>query len=61
MRDVRREGIDAVLHHRFASFIPLQLGFAGREASLLEACEVALADLRLGAGAFRWPGAPNGP
>lgn len=49
MRDVRREGMETVLRDRFASFITLQLDFAGREESLLEAYSSVLADLRLGA------------
>lgn len=36
MLDIRREGIDQVLRERASSFIPIQLDFANREASLRE-------------------------
>lgn len=42
MRDVRREGMEIVMRDRFRSFIPLQLDFANREASLSEDYEAVL-------------------
>ena len=45
MGQIRREGMEAVLRDRSASFVPLQEDFVNRESLLLQAYNSALVEL----------------